>query len=116
MRNLILHNPRCAKSRETLKLLQERGIDIEIVEYLGQPPGKDELREICRLLGKKPLQIMRTQEELFSELGLSTDNGYSDEQWLDVLARHSKLLERPIVVHKGRAVIGRPPQNVLGIL
>jgi arsenate reductase len=116
MRNLILHNPRCSKSRETLKLLQERGIELEIVEYLGQPPSKDELREICRLLGKKPLQIMRTQEELFSELGLSTDNGYSDEQWLDVLARHSKLLERPIVVHKGRAVIGRPPQNVLGIL
>lgn len=116
MQNTIYHNPRCSKSRETLKLLQDRGVSVDIVEYLGQPPGKSELREICRLLGKKPLEIIRTKEELFSELGLSVDNGYTDEQWLDVLAHHSKLLERPIVIYGGRAAIGRPPQDVLAIL
>ncbi|MGH8506275.1 MAG: arsenate reductase (glutaredoxin) [Stenotrophobium sp.] len=116
MRNLILHNPRCSKSRATLQLLQDHDAKVEVIEYLGQPPGKDELRELCRLLDVKPLQIVRTREELFSELGLSADNGYSDEQWLDVLARHPKLIERPIVVIGNRAAIGRPPENVLKIL
>ncbi|HWU67606.1 MAG TPA: arsenate reductase (glutaredoxin) [Stenotrophobium sp.] len=116
MRNLILHNPRCSKSRATLQLLHEHDARVEVIEYLGQPPSKDELRELCRLLGVKPLQIVRTGEELFSELGLATDNGYSDEQWLDTLARHPKLIERPIVVIDGRAAIGRPPENVLKIL
>ena len=116
MQDTIYHNPRCSKSRETLKLLQERGADVRVVEYLGQPPGKDELRRICKLLGRKPLELVRTREELFSELGLSTDNGYSDEQWLDVLARHPKLMERPIVIYGGRAAIGRPPEAVLEIL
>ena len=116
MQNTIYHNPRCAKSRETLKLLQDHGAKVEVVEYLGQPLGKDELRQLCNLLGKKPLEVVRTKEELFAELGLSTDNGHSDEQWLDVLVHHPKLLERPIVVYGGRAVIGRPPQNVLKLL
>ena len=116
MRDAIYHNPRCSKSRETLKLLQDRGVDVEIVEYLGAPPSKAELRKLCALLGKKPLELIRTKEDLFSELGLSIENGYSDEQWLDVLAHHSKLMERPIVVYGGRAAIGRPPQNVLDLL
>ena len=67
MKNTIYHNPRCSKSRETLKLLQEHGADVAIVEYLGQPPSKDELRKICKLLGKKPLELVRTKEELLSE-------------------------------------------------
>lgn len=116
MRDAIYHNPRCSKSRETLQLLQDRGIKIEVIDYLGQPPGKEELRQICRLLGKTPLQLVRTTEERFTELGLSIDNGYSDDQWLDVLIHHPKLLQRPIVVYGGRAAIGRPPQDVLAIL
>lgn len=116
MKNTIYHNPRCSKSRETLKLLQEHGADVAIVEYLGQPPSKDELRKICKLLGKKPLDLVRTKEELFSELGLSVDNGYSDDEWLEVLARNPKLMERPIVVYGGKAAIGRPPEDVLAIL
>jgi arsenate reductase len=116
MKDCILHNPRCTKSRETLKLLQERGIDLPVVEYLQQPLSKTELREICKLLGVRPLDIVRTKEDLFGELGLSKDNGYSDEQWLDVLASHPKLIERPIVVRRGRAAIGRPPENVLSLL
>ncbi|TJY59819.1 arsenate reductase (glutaredoxin) [Sinimarinibacterium sp. CAU 1509] len=116
MRDLILHNPRCSKSRETLKLLTDRGVELEVVEYLQQPLSKVQLREVCALLGKKPLEIMRTKEALFAELGLSKDNGYSDEQWIDVLASHPKLLERPIVIYRGRAAIGRPPENVLTLL
>jgi arsenate reductase len=116
MKDCILHNPRCTKSRETLKLLQERGVELPVVEYLQQPLSKTELREICKLLGVRPLDIVRTKEDLFGELGLSKDNGYSDEQWLDVLASHPKLFERPIVVRRGRAAIGRPPENVLSLL
>lgn len=116
MRDLILHNPRCSKSRETLKLLQDRGVKLAVVEYLQQPLPKAELRELCALLGVKPLQLVRTKEDLFTELGLSKDNGYSDEQWLDVLAHHPKLLERPIVVYRGKAALGRPPERVLALL
>ncbi|NGY05020.1 arsenate reductase (glutaredoxin) [Solimonas terrae] len=116
MKDCILHNPRCSKSRETLKLLHERGVELPIVEYLQQPLSKSELRKLCELLGVKPLAIVRTREELFGELGLARDNGYSDAQWLDVLASHPKLMERPIVVLHGRAAIGRPPENVLSLL
>jgi arsenate reductase len=116
MRDCILHNPRCAKSRETLQLLRERGVDLPVIEYLQQPLTKAELREVCALLGLKPLQLVRTKEALFAELGLSKDNGYTDAQWLDVLAQHPQLMERPIVVRKGRAALGRPPENVLALL
>lgn len=116
MLDCILHNPRCSKSRETLKLLQDRGVDLPVIEYLQHPLKAAELREICKLLGKKPLEIVRTKEALFSELGLSTDNGYSDAQWIAVLAEHPKLLERPIVVRNGKAAVGRPPEAVLALL
>lgn len=116
MNDCILHNPRCSKSRETLKLLTDRGVELPVVEYLQQPLSKAQLREVCNLLGKAPLEIIRTKEALFAELGLSKDNGYSDEQWIDVLASHPKLLERPIVIYRGRAAIGRPPENVLALL
>ncbi len=116
MTDYILHNPRCSKSRETLKLLTDRGVELDVVEYLQQPLSKAQLREVCKLLGKQPLEIIRTKEALFTELGLSKDNGYSDEQWIDVLASHPKLLERPIVIYRGRAAIGRPPESVLALL
>lgn len=116
MRDCILHNPRCSKSRETLKLLRDHGLELPVVEYLQQPLSKTQLRELCGLLGVKPLAIVRTKEELFTELGLSKDNGYSDAQWLDVLASHPKLMERPIVVYRNRAAIGRPPEAVLALL
>lgn len=116
MRDQILHNPRCSKSRETLKLLQDRGVDVPVVEYLQQPLSKSALKTLCRLLGKKPLELVRTKEALFDELGLAVDNGFSDAEWLDVLVAHPKLLERPIVVYRGRAAVGRPPEAVLDLL
>src|SRR3546814_12986801 len=99
MKDCILHNPRCSKSRETLALLQSRGVDLPTVEYLQQPLSKAELGEVCKLLGVKPLAIVRTKEDLFGDLGLAKDNGYSDAQWLDALASHPKLMERPIVIY-----------------
>ena len=116
MKDAILHNPRCSKSREALKLLRDNGVELPVVEYLQQPLSKNELRDLCKLLGVKPLDIVRTKEELFGELGLAKDNGYSDAQWLDVLASHPKLMERPIVVYHGKAVIGRPPEKILDLL
>jgi len=88
MRDGIFHNPRCSKSRETLKLLQDRRVELPVIDYLQTPPTPAELREICGLLGLKPLQLVRTTEALFVELGLSKDNGYSDAQWIEVLAAH----------------------------
>lgn len=116
MENCILHNPRCSKSRETLQLLQAQGIELPVVEYLQQPLSKTALADVCRLLKRKPLEIVRTKESLFAELGLSVDNGYSDAQWLEVLASHPKLMERPIVIYRGKAAIGRPPEAVLALL
>lgn len=116
MRDAILHNPRCSKSRQALQLLHEHGVELPVIEYLQKPLSKTELRQLCNLLGVKPLALIRHKEDLFSELGLSRDNGYSDAQWLDVLASHPKLMERPIVIYRGRAVIGRPPENLLALL
>lgn len=111
----IFHNPRCSKSREALKLLESKGIDFEIVAYLQDPPAKKQLREIVKLLGIKPEQLVRKKEQLFTELGLK-DQQLSDNQWIDVLAANPKLIERPIVLHKGRAAIGRPLENIADIL
>nr|WP_245732410.1 arsenate reductase (glutaredoxin) [Solimonas aquatica] len=111
-----MHNPRCSKSRQTLQLLREHGVTLPVIEYLQQPLSKAQLRELCTLLGLKPLDLIRSKEDLFGELGLSRDNGYSDAQWLDVLASHPKLMERPVVVYRGKAALGRPPENVLKLL
>lgn len=116
MQDCILHNPRCSKSRQTLQLLREHGVALPVIEYLQQPLSKAQLRELCTLLGLKPLDLIRSKEDLFGELGLSRDNGYSDAQWLDVLASHPKLMERPVVVYRGKAALGRPPENVLKLL
>lgn len=116
MRDAILHNPRCSKSRQALQLLRERGVELPVIEYLQKPLSKAELRELCALLGVKPFELVRSKEDLFVELGLSKDNGYSDAQWLDVLASHPKLLERPIIIYRGRAAVGRPPEKLLELL
>ena len=116
MRDLFYHNPRCRKSRESLALLQDRGFSPEIVEYLKTPPSEAELAEICGLLGVRPIEIIRYKEALFGELGLSLDDERSDADWIAVLAAYPKLIERPIVVHAGKAVLGRPPEKVLDLL
>jgi arsenate reductase len=111
----IYHNSRCSKSRGTLALLQARGIEPEIVNYLDTPPSVEELRALLRLLGMTPRQLLRTGEANYEELGLA-DPALGDEALLEAMAAHPKLIERPIVVADGKAAIGRPPEAVLAIL
>lgn len=116
MKNKILHNPDCSKCRAALALLSERKVNVDVQDYQKIPLDKTELEELLKLLDKKPLEVIRIHDGLFSELALSTTNGYTDEQWLDVLVAHPRLLERPIVVYNGKAAIGRPIENVMAIL
>ncbi len=112
----IYHNPRCSKSRATLKLLQEKGIEPRIVKYLETPPSAEELREIIRLLGlSSPRELMRRKEKEYKELGLD-DPSLSEDALIEAMVKHPRLIERPIVIANGKAAIGRPPENVLAIL
>lgn len=111
----IYHNSRCSKSRGTLELLQSRGIEPEVVNYLDTPPSVDELGNLLDLLGMTPRQLLRTGEAEYRELGLD-DPAVSDQAILQAMASHPKLIERPIVVVDARAAIGRPPEAVLAIL
>jgi len=114
--NVILHNPRCSKSRATLALLREHGIDVRVVEYLETPPSAEELRSICDRLGVSALDITRKKEKRFLELGLSAGETRPESEWLRILSENPVLIERPIVIVNGRAAVGRPPENVLSIL
>ena len=110
----IYHNPRCGKSRDTLALIAEAGIEPEIVEYLKTPPTRETLRGLLRKLGIKPEQLVRKGEEVYKQK--FAGRALTDEQWLDALAKNPILIERPIVVKGAKAVIGRPPENVLSLL
>ena len=111
----IYHNPRCSKSRQTLQLLREQGIEPDIIEYLKTPPDEATLAGILEQLGISAHELTRTGESLYKELGL--DQGSPDEaQMLRLLAENPKLIERPIVVTPRGATIGRPPENVLKLL
>ncbi len=114
MNVVIYHNPRCSKSRQTLQLLRDRGIEPEIVEYLKTPPDADTLRRILAMLGIGPRDLMRRKEAIYKELGLADE--HDDERLIAAMVEHPKLIERPIVVAGERAAIGRPPENVLEIL
>jgi arsenate reductase len=116
MKARILHNPRCSKSRATLQLLTERGVDVEVVDYQATPPTVAELRSLLAKLQLPARELVRFGEPLATELGLAAGDARSDEQWLHLLAAHPRLLERPIVVVGERAVLGRPPENVLALL
>jgi arsenate reductase (glutaredoxin) len=111
----IFHNPRCTKSRQTLQLLKDRGIEPEVVEYLKTPPSAAELADILDKLGIEPRDLMRKQEAEYKANGL--DSSALDKQSLiDGMVSHPILIERPIVVANDKAAIGRPPENVLSIL
>lgn len=111
----IYHNPRCGKSRDTLKLLEARGIEPEIIEYLKTPPTLAELQAILQKLGLTARQLMRTKEAEYQDNGLD-DPSLSEEQLLAAMIEYPKLIERPIVLSNGKAAVGRPPENVLEIL
>ena len=111
----IYHNPRCTKSRQTLQLLEDKGHSPQVVEYLKQPPSVAELTAIIAQLAISPRQLLRQQEEAFKTEGLA-DQELTDRQIIEAMVRSPKLIERPIVVANGKAVIGRPPEAVLAIL
>lgn len=110
----IYHNPRCSKSRAACELIAARGVEASVIDYLTNPPTRDELSRLLGKLGMRASEIVRRGEAVFSEHYAGRQ--LSDEQWLDALLAHPILIERPIVVCGDRAVIGRPPQKVLELL
>lgn len=111
----IYHNPRCSKSRAVLKLLEERGVALNVVEYLRTPPDRAGLARILDGLGMEPRDLMRKREAPYAALGLA-DEGLGREALIDAMAANPILIERPVVEHRGRFALGRPPENVLEIL
>ena len=112
---VLYHNPRCSKSRGALELLQERGIEPQVVRYLDTPPDAATLRTLVRKLGIRPRELLRTGEEEYRSLGLA-DESVGDDAIIKAMAAHPRLIERPILMRDERAVIGRPPERVLELL
>ncbi len=110
----IYHNPRCRKSRETLALIEEKGLQPEVIEYLNNPLTASELKEVLGKLDMPAASIIRKGEAIFKEQFKGKD--LSEEQWIQAMVDYPKLIERPIVVKGNAAVIGRPPENVLSLL
>jgi len=111
----IFHNPKCSKSRAVLSLLEERGLEPKIVRYLDEPPDANTLESLLNLLGLEPRDLMRRKEPEYQALGLD-DPSLSREALVAAMAAHPRLIERPIVIQDGKAVLGRPPERVLDIL
>ena len=111
----IYHNPRCSKSRQTLALLEKRGIAPRVVDYLKTPPSAAELKTILKILGLKPRDLMRKGEPRYAELGLK-DRDLDDDALIALMVANPILIERPIVVSRGKAALGRPPESLLEIL
>lgn len=111
---ILWHNPRCSKSRQALALLEEKGAAVEVRKYLEDAPSLGELRALQGKLGLSAVEMMRTKEAEFKEMGLTKDA--SDEVLLAAMAELPKLIERPVLISEERAVIGRPPERVLELL
>lgn len=109
----IWHNPRCSKSRQTLALLQERGIDAQVIEYLKTPPNAEEISSVIALLGIETHGLIRKGESTYKELGLKNADSAT---LVSAMAENPILIERPVVINGKRAAIGRPPEAVLDIL
>lgn len=114
-RTLLYHNPHCSKSRAALDLLTAHGIQPQLVPYLEQPPSATALRELLALLDLPARALLRTGEAEYGALGLA-DASLDDGALIAAMAAHPRLIERPVFVHAGRAVIGRPPERVLELL
>jgi len=111
----IYHNPRCSKSRNTLAILDEKGVNYDVIQYLDTPPNKAELKELLNELGISARELLRTGEAEYKELNLKNES-LSEDEIIDAMINHPKLIERPIVRTVKGTVIGRPPENVLGII
>ncbi|UCJ16306.1 arsenate reductase (glutaredoxin) [Pseudomonas sp. MM211] len=111
----LYHNPRCSKSRGALQLLEERGVQPTVLLYLETPPSAEELRDLLAKLGITARQLLRSGEDEYRELKLANE-ALSEAQLIEAMAAHPRLIERPILIAGDRAVIGRPPENVLDLL
>lgn len=110
----IWHNPRCSKSRQTLAPLQDAGVEVEVRLYLQSPPLSDEIKDITTALGVSLIDMLRIGEKAFKDAGLSKSS--SEDQLLEAVSKYPILIERPIVIHGGRALIGRPPEAIKTLL
>ena len=110
----IYHNPRCSKSRQTLELIIKAGKKVEVIEYLQVTPTHEELKSILTKLGISPEQLLRKNEALYKEK--FKEKSFSDDEWIQIMIENPKLIERPIVIDGKKAVLGRPPENVLTLL
>lgn len=121
MKTTIYHNPRCSKSRQTLQLLRDKGVEPEIIEYLKTPPTVEQLAQILNDLEMQPRDLMRKKEAEYKEHNLA-DESLSDDELIAAMVAHPKLIERPIVIAenviagKDKTVLGRPPENVLDLV
>ncbi len=110
----IYHNPRCSKSRATLALLEQRGVTPDVVLYLEHPLTEAQIRKLLGKLGMSAAQLVRRGEDAYRERGLGRDSG--EDELIAAMAECPRLIERPVVVRGGRAILGRPPENVLELL
>jgi arsenate reductase len=110
----IIHNPRCSKSRQTLKILTDKGINPEVILYLKDPLTKERLGEIIKMLGINPHDLIRTTEQIYKSEYKGKE--LSDEQWIEAMVNNPTLIERPIVIEGDKAVLGRPPEKVLELI
>ena len=107
----IWHNPRCSKSREALALLEESGVEKEVVKYLETPKTKEQMRQLLTMLGfSSARELMRTKEAIYKELNLKEEN--DEEKLIEAMIEHPKLIERPIIIKGDKAIIARPPSLV----
>ena len=111
----ILHNPRCSKSRQSLELLNKHGVDVQVIQYLKNPPTPSEIKSILKKLNLGPSGILRTGESRYKELAISLEE-VSDDELITLMSENPILIERPIIFDQQKAVIGRPPENTLDIL
>lgn len=110
----IYHNPRCSKSRDGLNILAESGEDFQIVKYLDIPMEKEEIKEVLSLLGISAEELIRKNEKVWKDN--YKDKKFSEDELLEVMQEHPKLIERPIVVSGEKAVIGRPPEKIKDLI
>jgi arsenate reductase len=110
---ILYHNPQCSKSQQTLELLQEKGVNLTIIDYLKTPLTVAELENIAQKLDLEPRQFMRESEAEYENVA---DKGLTRHELFEAIVKHPRLLERPIAVTQTKAVIGRPPENVLALL
>ncbi len=110
----IFHNPRCSKSRQTLAILESEEKDVEIINYLDTPPTFEQLKEILSILSLAPADLMRKGEDKYKELNLD-NTAHDDDELINIMVTNPILIERPIVITNGKAIIGRPPELVKDI-